>query len=117
MFSRTSSNLGGWEWIGGLRHIKIYPTPCGGRCGRVIVHYLQNCKDWDNTTEAMQDGALAYAKIMLGHIRGKYSNPPGPNGGMQLDGSEMRQEGREDLKQWREDLIYRYGDLLPIILD
>ena len=117
MFSRTSSNLGGWEWVGGKRHIKVYPTPAGGRCGKVIVHYLQNCKNWDNTEEAMQDGALAYAKIMLGHIRGKYQNPPGPNGGMQLDGQMMRQEGAEMLKQWREDLIYRYGDLLPIIMD
>ena len=75
MFSRVSSNIGGWEWVGGFRHIKVYPTPCGGRCGRVIVHYLQDCKDWDNVTEAMQMGALAYAKIMLGRIRSKFQNP------------------------------------------
>ena len=117
MYSRISSNLGGWEWIGGFRHIKIYPVPCGGRCGRVIVHYLQNCKDWNNVLEAMQMGALAYLKIMLGRIRSKYSNPPGPNGGMQMDGQALLQEGHEDLKQWREDLLYRYGDILPITLD
>lgn len=117
MFSRTSSNLGGWEWVGGFRHIKIYPVPCGGRCGKVIVHYLQDCKDWSKVTEAMQMGALAYAKIMLGRIRSKFQNPPGPNGGMQLDGQVLVQEGNEDLKQWREDLLYRYGDILGITLD
>tara|TARA_Y100000034_G_C6894137_1_gene411841 strand:+ start:1585 stop:2481 length:897 start_codon:yes stop_codon:yes gene_type:complete len=117
MYSRTASNLGGWEWVGGFNTIKIYPTPQGGRCSRVIVRYLQKCKDWEEPTEAMQDGALAYAKQMLGMIRRKYRNPPGPNGGVQLDGAELVQEGREDLKQWREDLIYRYGDLLPIRMD
>jgi hypothetical protein len=117
MFSRVASNLGGWEWVGGFRHIKIYPTPQGGRCGKVIVHYLQNCKDWNHLAEAMQMGALAYATIMLGRIRSKYVSPPGPGGGMQLDGQTLVQEGREDLKQWREDLIYRYGDILPITWD
>jgi len=117
MFSRTSSNLGGWEWVDGLRKIKVYPTPCGGRCGTIIVHYIQNCKDWDNATEAMQMGALAYAKQMLGRIRSKYSNPPGPNGGMQLDGIQLLQEAQEELKQWREDLLFRYGDTIGITLD
>jgi len=117
MFSRTSSNLGGWEWVGGLRKIKVYPTPQGGRCGKIIIHYIQNCKDWDNATEAMQMGALVYAKQMLGRIRSKYSNPPGPNGGMQLDGQILLQEAAEDLKQWREDLLFRYGDTVGISLD
>jgi len=116
MFSRISSSLGGWEWVGGFRHIKLYPTPCGGRCNRVIVHYLQNCKDWMNVTEAMQMGALAFAKIMLGRVRSKYGNPLGPGGGLQLDGAALLQEGAEDLKQWRQDLLDRYGDVLGITM-
>jgi hypothetical protein len=65
----------------------------------------------------MQDGALAHAKIMLGRIRSKIKNPPGPNGGIQLDGDALLQEGREDRTKWLEDLIVRYGDLPPITLD
>jgi hypothetical protein len=106
MFSRVSSNLGGWEFIGGLHAIKLYPTPC--RCSRVMVHYLQKCKDWKEVNQAMQDGALAHAMIALGHIRGKYSNPPG---GVQLDGDYMRTKGWELLEKWQEDLLYRFGEL------
>lgn len=106
MFSRVSSNLGGWEFIGDLHSIKLYPTPC--RCSRVMVHYLQKCKDWKEVHQAMEDGALAHAMIALGHVRGKYSNPPG---GVQLDGDYMRTKGWELLEKWKEDLIYRFGEL------
>jgi hypothetical protein len=115
MYSRVSSNLGGWEWIGGFGNIKLYPIPF--KVQKVIVHYIQKQKDWCDVTEAMQDGALAYAKIMLGHIRRRFREIPGPGGGGTLDGAELVQEGREELKQWRQDLIDRYGDLPFISLD
>ena len=115
MYSRISSNLGGWEWVGGFRHIKLYPTPF--RPHKVIVHYLQKMKDWGEVTEAMQMGALAYAKIMLGRIRSRYPNIAGPNNSGGNDGQQLLQEGQEDFKQWREDLIGRWGDVLPITLD
>lgn len=116
MFSRTSSQIGGWEWISDLGYIKLYPTPCG--CSKVIVHYLQKCKDWKEVTQAMQEGALAHAMIMLGHIRGKYTAPPGPGGGMQLDGQYMREKGWELKEKWQEELLTRFGDFqLPITLD
>lgn len=115
MYSRVSSNLGGWEFVGGLRHIKLYPIPYKGQL--VIVHYLQKCKDWGEVTQAMQEGALTYAKEILGRIRGRIKNPPGPNGGIQLDGDQLIQEAREDRQKWFEDLIYKFGDILPITLD
>lgn len=108
MYSRVSSNLGGWEWIGGYRHIKLYPVPC--RVQRVAVHYLQKCKDWEEVTQAMQEGALSYAKEILGRIRSRIKNPPGPNGGVQMDGPELLQEAKEERKQWFEDLIWKFGD-------
>jgi hypothetical protein len=114
MYSRISSNLGGWEWVSGFRHIKLYPTPFATQ--KVIVHYLQKQKDWNEVTEAMQMGALAYGKIMLGRIRSKFEQIPGPGGGGGLDGNTLLQEGREDLEKWRENLIIRYGDILPIDL-
>ena len=114
MYSRVASNLGGWEWVGGFNHIKIYPIPF--RVHQVIVHYLQKHKDWQQVTQAMQEGALAFAKIMLGRIRSKIKNPPGPNQGVQLDGDTLLQEGREDKEKWEERLIVRFGDILPITL-
>ena len=115
MYSRISSNLGGWEWVGGFRHIKLYPIPFKPQ--KVIVHYMQKCKDWGEVTQAMQEGALTYAKEILGRIRSKYPSPPGPGGGMQLDGQALLQEAREDRKQWFEDLIYKFGDIPPITMD
>lgn len=115
MFSRVSSALGGWEWIGGYSTIKLYPTPY--RSSLVIVRYLQKLKDWPEVTQSMQEGALTYAKEILGRIRGKYKNPPGPSGGVQLDGMDLLAEAKEERKEWMINLIYRYGDLLPISLD
>lgn len=114
MYTRMSSSLGGWEWVNGYRHIKLYPIPF--RSYRVIVHYMQKCKDWEEVTLAMQEGALAYGKMMLGLIRRKYTNPPGPGGGIQLDGAQMYQEGKEEFDKWKEDLIYKWGEILSIKL-
>lgn len=115
MYSRTSSNLGGWEYIGGYRHIKIYPTPY--RQTRVAVHYLQRCKDWEEVSQAMCEGALTYAKEILGRIRGRIKNIPGAGGGIQLDGDQLLAEAKEERKQWMQDLIYKFGDAqLPIIM-
>jgi hypothetical protein len=114
MYSRISSNLGGWEWLGGYRHIKLYPIP--GNAIPVIVHYMQKMKDWDDVTLAMQEGSLCMAKIMLGRIRSKYTSPPGPGGGMQLDGQQILQEGLEEYKQWKEDLIYKFSAPLSITM-
>ena len=115
MYSRLSSQIGGWEWIDGYCNIKLYPIPC--RCWPVIVHYLQKRPDFKQVTQAMQEGALVYAKEILGRIRSKYTNPPGPNGGIQMDGKELLQEAREDKKAWEERLLTRFGDLLPITMD
>jgi len=65
----------------------------------------------------MQEGALAHTMIMLGHIRGKYQAPPGPGGGMQLDGEYMRDKGWELKEKWQEELIYKFGDIPPITMD
>lgn len=115
MFARTSSQTGGWEWVSDMSQIKLYPTPY--RTQKVMVHYLQKCKDWKEVNQAMQEGALAHAMIMLGNIRGKYQQPPGPGGGMSLDGEYMRTKGWELKEQWQKDLITRFGDLPMISMD
>lgn len=115
MYNRLSSQLGGWEWVDGFCNIKLYPIPC--RCNQVIVHYLQKRPDFKQITVAMLVGSLAHLKIMLGRIRGKWTNIPGPSGGTQLDGQALVQEGREELKEWKADLITRWGDLPYITMN
>lgn len=113
MYTRMSSGLGGWEWVGDYRHIKLYPIPF--RAHHVHVQYMQRCKDWDQVELAMQEGSLAIAKQMLGRVRSKFANIPGPGGGLQLDGQALLQEGNEEYKQWKQDLIYVYGEPTPPI--
>lgn len=108
MYSKMSSSLGGWEWVSDLQHIKLYPIPY--KCTHVIVNYIQKCKDWSCITQSMQEGALAFAKIMLGRIRSRYKNIPGFQGGNVQDGDQILQEGQQEKKEWEERLIYRFGD-------
>lgn len=115
MYSRTSSNLGGWEFLGGFNTIKLYPVPYASQ--KIIVHYMQKQKDWADVTQAMQEGALTYAKEILGRIRSKYQSVPGVGGGVAMDGQQLLQEAREDRQKWFEDLIYKFGDLPYITLD
>lgn len=115
MYSRTSSALGGWEFIGGTNTIKLYPVPY--RVQKVMVHYMQRNKDWAEVTQALQEGALTYAKEVLGRIRSKYQSVPGAQGAVAMDGSTLIQEAREDRQKWFEDLIYKFGDLPMITLD
>jgi hypothetical protein len=110
MYNRISGQQGGWEWLAGYNTIKLYPVPY--RSYPVAVRYLQKRPDFSMVTQAMQEGALAFAKIILGRIRSKIQNPPGPNGGVQLDGQQILQEGIDEKKQWQEDLLYRYGDVI-----
>lgn len=112
MFARESSGLGGWEFVGGYRHIKLYPIP--QRAFPVIVHYMQKCKDWDTVTLAMLEGSLCHAKMMVGRVWSKFANLPGPGGGLQLGGQQILQEGLDEYKQWKIDLLEKFGETLSI---
>ena len=114
MYNRISGQQGGWEFLGGYNTIKLYPVPYSA--SPVAVRYLQRRPDFRLVTQAMQEGALAFSKIILGRIRSKIKNPPGPNGGIQLDGAEILAEGILEKSQWEERLVTRFGDLLGITL-
>ena len=110
MYNRISGQQGGWEYLGGYRHIKLFPVPY--RTYPVAVRYMQRNADFKQVTTAMQEGALSYAKILIGRIRSRIMNPPGPNGGVQLDGQQILQEGLQEKKEWEERLLTRFGDVL-----
>jgi len=115
MYSRAASALGGWEFVGGTNTIKLYPIPYGAN--KVIVHYIQKNKDWGDVNQALMEGALSYAKEIIGRIRSKYQNVPGAQGAIAMDGATLLQEAREDRQKWFEDLIYKFGDLPYISMD
>jgi hypothetical protein len=50
----------------------------------------------------VQEGALIYAKMILGRIRSKFKNPPGPNGGLKMDGKDLVAEAREECDEWKQ---------------
>ena len=108
MYARVSSSLGGWEWVGGFRHIKLYPVPTIPQL--VIVNHIQRMKDWQEVTQSMNEGALSFAKEILGRVRSKIKNPPGPGGGIQMDGEQLLAEAKEEREKWKEDLIWRFGE-------
>lgn len=109
LYAKLSSNMGGWEFIGGYRHIKLYPIPRGSY--QVGVHYMQKNKDWVQVNQAMQEGALTYAKEILGRIRSRFQTIPGAGGGITMDGQALIQEAKEERQKWMEDLIYKFGDI------
>lgn len=120
MYSRLSSQIGGWEFVGGPGTnpgcaIKLYPIPC--RCQWAVVHYLQKRPDFKEVTQAMMDGALWSVMEILGRIRSKYTQIPGPSGGVQLDGAALIQEAKELRDKWIDNLIVRWGDLPYISMD
>ena len=80
----------------------------------MIIGVPKEIKKDEGRVAVTPEGALAFAKIMLGRIRSKITNPPGPNGGVQLDGQQILQEGLQDKKDWEERLITRFGDLPSI---
>lgn len=108
-FSKYSSAIGGWEFVDDYSNIKLYPVPY--LCVEVIVHYLQKNKDWACVNPAMMKGSLAWAKQILGRIRSKFKNIPGPQGGIVLDGDQLLQEGIQEWKEFMDEIVTRYGDL------
>jgi hypothetical protein len=114
MYTKISSGIGGWEYVGGQDTIKLYPIPC--KTSHCIVYYLQKCKDWQHNYQSIREGALASAMMMVGEIRSKFTNIPGPQGGTQLNGQDIMQRGKDMWDKWEERLITRYGDVLPILI-
>ena len=114
IYTKISSGIGGWEYCGGPNTIKLYPIPC--RPSHAIVYYLQKCKDWEYNMQSIREGALASAQMMLGEIRSKYANIPGPQGGTTLNGQDLLQRGRDAWDKWEERLITRYGDVISILI-
>lgn len=107
-YSKLSSGIGGWEFVGGYRHIKLYPASSISK--PVVVHYTQKCHDWDDVHYLAIEGTYALAMMALGMIRKKYNVSLGPSGGVTLDGAEMYQTGAAAYEKFKMDIMDRWVD-------
>ena len=102
---RVLSNEGGWSVVNG-KYIQLYPAPAETPAP-VIIEY--RALDSNTIHHAyrnwIQRYALACAKGILGRIRGKYRNLPGPGGGAQLDGGVLTQESTQEKQALMEELM------------
>lgn len=102
---RVLSNEGSWSVVNG-KYLQLYPAPTETPTP-VIVEY--RALDSNTINHAyrnwIQRYALACAKGILGRVRGKYRNLPGPGGGAQLDGGILTQESSQEKKELVEELM------------
>jgi len=75
---------------------------------------LQNIPDGD--MDWFVNYVTAFAKTILGRIRGKFKGIPGPDGSdLAVDYDDLTTEGREDLKELTEEIKKRRRPLTPEI--
>ena len=67
-------------------------------CYDKAVEEIENSPYVERPSTVM-DGALAYAKTILGRVRSKYHNDASP-----MDGPSLMAEGERDLLRWREKI-------------
>jgi hypothetical protein len=62
----------------------------------------------------LKDYALANAKIMLGEAREKFATIASPQGGTQLNGTALKQEGLAQIQQLEQDLMNNVDNQQPM---
>ena len=92
-----------WNIVGG-KYLQLFPVP--DNTDEVILEFkgldaetaLPAYKNW------IQRYSLAVAKEILGRVRSKYQNLPGPGGGTRLDGQTLLQEATAEKQLLIEEL-------------
>lgn len=110
---KVLSQEGSWELLNGSV-LNINPTPV------VTPEYvILEFRALDSSTmhptykNWIQKYALALCKIILGGIRGKFKRVPSPGGGAELDGAELKDEGKEEKSTLEQELINEIEDPIP----
>lgn len=102
-----------FQWIPYSRTLRILQRPFTE--GEVIMLRCQNYRpDFVllNDLYARQwilDYTLANCKIILGEARSKFAQIAGPQGGGQLNGSDLKSAGKEEIEKLEKELF----DLIP----
>jgi len=105
-----------WQWDPVTRKVLILPQPTTSYDMELL--YRSTSLTFEQLDyfdfQLIKRKCLAEAKVLLGGIRRKYPSFPGAQGERQLDGAELRQEGREELEKLDEDIM-RSNFPLPFI--
>lgn len=90
------------------KELTILPVPKD--IEHIALEVVKELKDEDLYNEQwVKDMVLARSKILLGEIRGKIKSLPGYGGSVQLNGDELKNEGKEEMAKLEEDLEkYKY---------
>lgn len=95
------------QWVESTRELRLYQRIVFPE--RVLVDATVERTEQDlltNRATAMwlQSWAVAECKMMLGSIRGKYLNLPGPNGSTSLNGSDLMAQAQSEMAALIEEL-------------
>jgi len=102
---------GTWEILGSPPKLHLMPVPQGRIPVAVLFSRLADENTLDRIVEIRRI-ALAKAKIMLGEIYGRYSNIPGGQESIQLNGDNLKQEGKDELEKLEENMWQSQAFLL-----
>lgn len=99
--------------------LKVTPTPTDSLSTALEVYNKRGFEDISISTvydeEWVKEYALAKTKIIWGGIIGKFSGIPLPGGG-EMNGAEIKSEGREDKKDLEERIIMEEGEPLEVVI-
>lgn len=113
---RVLGTEGRWEVIDQDK-IKLFPVPKGSY--PVVVRYLPRLSEIKRPSEKQLiiKFAIAQAKIIIGESRRKYKGGLAVAGNtIQLNGEELVNEGREEVKEVISEASIQFGEPPPIIL-
>ena len=87
------------------KYLQIYPVPTG--CEPLIVEFRGLDADTIHPYYKVwiQKYSTALAKKLLGNIRSKFAQLPGPSGGSKLNGEILLMEAAEEIQKLEDDLI------------
>ncbi len=99
------------------RELKLTPKPTKALTGILTVYsfWEHNVKTTIFDEPVVKNLALAYTKIVLGTIWGKYNGIPLPGGGT-LNGDSLKNEGIQEREYWMNEMINYESEPLGFLI-
>jgi len=94
----------------------LYVNPPSTDGGTLVYEYIPEVGLEDVPVRAhdlIKRLSLAFAKNILGQIRGTFSTVPGNDGDFSLNGDDLKSEAKSELENLREELLKRYPSRVP----
>lgn len=94
---------GTWDIVGSPPMLQLMPTPKGSISVGVMFAKLPD----ESTLEKIgwiRRFSLAKTKLMLGETLSRYSSIPGAMGDLQLNGNDLKAEGKEEIEKMENEL-------------